>query len=136
MIFDSHPLPDRYRHASKVRIHTWRRSVPQRGSVGSADTELHTGLMRTATRRYRVTVLTVSNNDFRLSSLPDRYRHASKVRIHTWRRSVPQRGSVGSADTKLHTGLMRTATRRYRVTVLTVSNNDFRLSSLPDRYSP
>src|SRR6185503_19950078 len=69
MIFDSHPLPDRYRHASKVRIHTWRRSVPQRGSVGSADTELHTGLMRTATQRYRVTVLTVSNNDFRLSSL-------------------------------------------------------------------
>ena len=84
--------------------------------------------MRTATRRYRVTVLTVSNNDFRLYSL------ASKVRIHTWRRSVPQRGSVGSADTKLHTGLMRTATRRYRVTVLTVSNNDFRLSSLTGRY--
>src|SRR6185369_7865970 len=64
---------------------------------------------------------------------------ASKVRIHTWTRSVPQRGSVGSyvsLSNLLGISYVRELTRRYRVTVLTVSNNDFRLlrQSLANAY--
>jgi len=66
-----------------------------------------------STRRYRVTVLTVSNNDFRLST---DFRSSSSFESRVERALFQKSGfTLGGGQ--------------YRVTVLTVSNNDFRLST-------
>src|SRR6185369_16559028 len=93
-----------------------------------------------STRRYRVTVLTVSNNDFRLST---DFRSSSSFESRV-ERALPQksgftlgggqyRNAVASGRSQTYKFLSNSkgsrSTRRYRVTVLTVSNNDFRLST-------
>ena len=80
-----------------------------------------------STRRYRVTVLTVSNNDFLLST---DFRSSSSFESRVERALFQKSGfTLGGGQYRNAVASGRSqgsrSTRRYRVTVLTVSNNDF-----------